>query len=350
MIIKLQESRTEEGINFFKLFIHLGSGAFLTGFAPGVFNLLHPKSSATIIIFSVLVHYLGNLLALIFQEPRPFWYSSSIKGVLCEKGFGNPCLTVLVFGTLLPIIFIEIFHSTKLRYIPYICLVIFMIIASFNGIYLGEAFPHQVITTLFMSFALVTLYFSLSRQISGICFDSCYGYTKNRKNLIRWIIFVLFAFAVVNVVQHILYVVPPDYAKTVSNSLNHCENDYEPNGDHNYKQSLEIFYALGFICGNVRNSKKMTIYWMITSWWKRILRFAICSGINIGIYYGFRAIPVTDFFMTCCLHFAVPYFFMSFMYTGILPPVFAKFGMANALKPDVDSEIVLTKIEDKVVI
>lgn len=350
LIITIQDGRTDAGINFFKLIRSIVAEDFLAGFAPFAFNILHPKSSATLIIFTVLINYFGNLIALLIQEPRPFWYSAAIKGELCLEGYGNPSIPILYICTILPIIFIETFHSNKFRVIFYTFLVIFVIITGFSGIYLGDSFPHQIITTLFLGFALVTVYFSLYPTISSICFESCYGYLRNRRNLIKWIIFVFSLIALVSLVKLILIEKPAFYAKYVSNSLKHCGNSYEPDGEYNYKLSLSIFYALGFVCGNINNSKKMTIYWMVTSWWKRILRFVICFGLDVGIYIGFRAIPVNDSFMTSSLHYAIPYFIMSYLYTGILPPIFAKCGIANNIKPEVDSEIILTQIEDKVVI
>lgn len=350
MMEKIEDSRTESGIEFFKLFTHLGNGSFLVVVAPIIHNTLHPKTSSTIIIFSAIVHYLGNFLALILQEPRPFWYSSSIKGEICQKGYGNPCLTVLIMGTLLPILFIETFHTTKFRYFIYPSVIIFIILSSFNGIYLGESFPHQVLITLCLNLALVTVYFSLARQISHICFVSCYGYKDNRKYIIYWILFVFGAFTIVTVVYLIIHTQPSDYPQLVSNSLKHCEDEYEISGTHNFRLSLEVFYALGYVVGNMSTSKKMTLYWMITSWWKRLLRACISVGVNIALYYAFQAIPASDLFAKCIVHSILPYMMMSISFTGVLPVVLGKCGLVNFLKPDVDSEIILAKLEDAAII
>jgi hypothetical protein len=350
MIEKLAEGRTEEGVNFFQLFTHLGNGSLLIVICPIIHNFLHPKTSSTIIIFSAVVHYFGNFLGIMLQEPRPFWYSSSIKPETCMKGYGNPSLTILVTGTVFPILLIETFHTTKLRYFTYVSLLVFIILGSFNGVYLGVNFPHQVIMTLFIDFALVTLYFSLARQISHICFLSCFGYKENRKNIIYWIIFTFSAFALITVLKLIITTTPPDYPQLISNALKHCEDNYEISSTHNYRLSLEIFYCLGYAVGNMRTCKKMTMYWMITIWWKRLIRAILSVGVNLGYYFAFQAIPASDFFSKCIFHSVLPYFLMSFTFTGLLPELLSKLGLVNLVKPEVDSEIILSKVEDKAII
>jgi hypothetical protein len=347
LILSIQHRRTSEGITFFSLYQYFGNGQVLIFVAPGIFNFFHPYVSAPIIIFCSLIHYFGNFLALVLQEERPFWYSSRIKSELCSLGYGNPSLPILISATLLPIVFIELFHTLKLRYYAYGLLIAVLILSSLSGIYVADNFPHQAVTSLFFAFALVTGYFSLYREVTTFCKNSCFNYGQNRIYLMYWLLLTFGSILIVGVLQIIINVVPAYYPKLVANATTYCSENYKPNGTDNERQCLDLFYTLGFVYGNMITCKRLSLYWMVTEWWKRIVRYVLCILINISISYGFRSIPTNDSFSTAVFHYVIPNFLMGISYTCALPMILKRTPLIAYIRPGTDDEPILQRVQDK---
>ena len=151
-------------------------------------------------------------------------------------------------------------------------------------------------------------------------------------------------------IHGIILVEPSDYSHMLSNATTHCSWYYEPNGQANLKKSFQVVYALGFIIGSMLTSKELSIYWTITSWWKRLIRYLITIILNLGLIILFEMIPTNDLYADISLHYIFPYFLMSFIYAGILPALFIKIGIASKIKPIVDEERELSKFENKIII
>ena len=350
LILSIQHGRTSSGISFFSLFQYFGNGMFLNVLAPGLYNCLHPKRSPYIIIFFSLAHYLGNFIALTLQEPRPFWTTPEIRGELCSEGFGNPSLTTLISASILPAACIEMFHTYKYRYIAYCILTVLLLISSFSGIYLGEQFPHQIVTSLFFAFIIVTFYFSFAAQLRKVCANCCYDYYRNRIHIMHWLVILLALCIVMALFQLVINVTPSDYSRLVSHSTRHCNANYEPNGMWNALSSLEVFYTMGFVCGCIQTSKSLSMYWVVNGWWKRIVRFIVSAGVCLGVLEAFSAIPYADDYGKMMLHYIVPNFLAGFSYTGLLPWVFVRCGLGSNIRPKVDKEMKLENMKNKVII
>lgn len=350
LIRSIQDIRTTSGIFVFKIFHYFSNGVFLLVISPGIYNFLHPKRGPSLVIFFTLVHYTSNIIAMVLQEPRPYWVDSNLKGELCSEGFGNPSTAVIICASLSSTLFIELFHTLKYRYIAYTFLSGFLALASLSQVYLAEHFPHQVLSSLFLSFIFVTFFFSFSKKIRIVCQKSCYGYLANRVYLLYWCTIVSMLLLVVAVLQGIIYVVPSDYPKLISYSTRYCSVNYIPNGYTNALDTLELFYTLGFICGCLRTSKTMSMYWVVTVWWKRFLRYIISVGFSFAILNLFYLIPVSDIYEKMILHHAIPNFIISYNYTGLLPVAFKRIGLAAKMNPKVDKEPKLEKIANKIII
>ena len=207
-----------------------------------------------------MIHFLGNLIAIILQEPRPFWYSSKINSELCTEGYGNPSQSTIISASILPILFIELFHKNRFRYFAYTILIFIIITISFSGLYLGDNFIHQVIASLFYSFVIVTFYFTFSNQLSDLCLKSCSNYYKNRIFMMYWAILIFMLITLVFIIEGIVNVIPYNHSEMVSNAGLHCNSNFKPNGTYNRNSSLEILYALGFVYGCLGVSKHLSIY------------------------------------------------------------------------------------------
>ncbi|OMJ66824.1 hypothetical protein SteCoe_36192 [Stentor coeruleus] len=346
----IQHRRTHSGIYFFELFQYFGDGTLLNVVGPIIYNFLHPKRSSVIIISSTIVHFFGNFFGTLLQEERPFWYSSKVRPELCSKGYGNPSMTILITATFMPMLFIELFHKHKYRWVGYSLLIFIILMGSISRVYLGGSFPHQVIITLFLAFSFVTLYFSLNKDISKLCFNSCYGYYKNRMYLVKWVIFSFALMILEGIIELVIYVTPSNYAKIISNAVTHCDVNYNPNGKYNLQNSLEIFFGVGFAFGCMLSSKYLSIYWITTEWWKRIFRAILASGINFGIIVGFNYISTDNFFSEVVVHHIVPNFLCGFLFTGFMPFALYKTSLIGRIKPIVDTEHAISKFEDKAII
>jgi PAP2 superfamily len=347
----IQSRRTYEGINFFKLFNYLDDGFFMTVVAPGVYNFVNPKKSPYIIFYIVFIQYITNLIALIFHEIRPFWFDSSIKGEICSPGYGNPSEITMISSCSLLVLIIEIFHSNKYRSIPYITLIIFITMSSFSNIYLGENFPHQIITTLFLSLVLVTFYFTLSTELSKLSQNSCYNYYENRIYMMYWTIFIFILLLIVFVIKVILSIPPGYYSRLVSNSGTYCDNNYMPEGIWNVKRAVEVVYCLGFVYGSLYTSKYISIYSGVTKWWKNAIRYIVTVGINVGIVQLFSLFSSSSYFDTLLFNNCLPCFLLGICGTGLLPHIFLKVGLISKLEKDLDTnEPILDSIKDKTII
>ncbi|OMJ73540.1 hypothetical protein SteCoe_27765 [Stentor coeruleus] len=350
LITWIQHRRTDSGIYFFELFQYFGDGSLLNIVGPIIYNFLHPKRSPVIIISSTIVHYFGNFFGTLLQEEKPFWYSSKVESELCSQGYGNPSMTIIITATFLPMLFIELFHRHKFRWVGYSLLIFIILMGSISRVYLGENFPHQVIISLFLAFSFVTLYFSLNKDISKLCFNSCYGYYKNRMYLVKWAILAFALMVLEGIMEFVVYITPPNYAKLISNAVTHCNVNYNPNGKYNLRNSLEIFFGVGFVFGCMLSSKYLSIYWITTEWWKRIFRAVLASGANFGIIVGFNYISTDNFFSEIVVHHIVPNFLCGFLFTGCMPFVLYKTSLIGRIKPSVDTEHVIKKFEDKSII
>ena len=168
--------------------------------------------------------------------------------------------------------------------------------------------------------------------------------------MMYWAILIFMLITLVFIIEGIVNVIPYNHSEMVSNAGLHCNSNFKPNGTYNRNSSLEILYALGFVYGCLGVSKHLSIYWVVTSWWKRILRYLVCIGVSYGTIFLFELIDTSDSYDDSLLHYALPNFLIGYVFSGVLPYVFIKCGLAPNMKPHVDKEEKLEKLNNKIII
>ena len=180
----IQHNRNQTTVNFFKALIYVDNHAYLIVVFPVLYHFYDPRKAAKITFVVCFAMYLYSFLAMLYVEPRPFWFSADIKGEICLSGFGNPVLEVMLVTVLFVYTATEIFRNRSLKeqLISYFFCTALITLYFASGIYLGENFPHQSIVTICFSFVYLTIAYTLDKYITLISMKCCFGYNENRKN------------------------------------------------------------------------------------------------------------------------------------------------------------------------
>lgn len=294
---------------------------------PFILNFYHPLRAPKTILFFCLSLYLANLFCILFQEGRPFWYSKDIKPKLCLHGFGNPSCEVILSSIVLGSISIEFLHKHKHRNFIYLVPISFILFISFSFIYLSEYFPHQIVNSLFISFILITLNFSFEKDLLKLSNRFSQKYYKNRVYIVYWFLACLSMILLFCSIDLLILIFSPESPKTINRAVKHCSQSYEPNADHNIRSSSNVFYIFGYVAGSLMLSKKISVFYTMTSYWKKCIRFFITAGTCFGIYLLFGKfyldlIPAQDFLTREFFHSVVPNLICSLIMTLGFPFIF----------------------------
>jgi hypothetical protein len=182
---------------------------------------------------------------------------------------------------------IEYLHNFRRRMMVYSMTGLLILFMSFGFIYLSENYPHQIVTSLFFTIILITLSYSSEKNLLKLSNRSCYKYHKNRVSIIYWIIACFSMICLFGAIDLMVLSFHPISPKTINDSTEHCPNDYDPNGDANVRSCVSVLYILGYIIGALIGSDKISIYYTMTNFWKRFLRFFLTSSACYGLYYAF---------------------------------------------------------------
>ena len=287
-LMSLQTSRTSTGISTFSVIEYSNELVLFSIICPFVLNFLEPIRVPKVILLFCFSFYLSNFLALLFQEDRPFWFTKDLTGEVCLEGYGNPSIEVILLSVVFSTISIEIFHDKSYRIVVYCIILCAILFLALGLLYLGENFPHQVLTSLFISFIIVTLSFTFDKALLNGARKSCHFYKKNRVVIVKWYLFLLGMAAVVLAIDAMILSFSEPTPKTIVYAIAQCRNSYMPDGNRNIYGCCSMFYVMGFMIGSQHLTERVNIYWSYTKWWKSLIRFVISAGYAYGIYTLFR--------------------------------------------------------------
>lgn len=336
----IQHRRTDSSVDFFKALIYMGNHLFLIIIFPCLYLIYDARAAMKIIIVVCSAMYMHSFLALLYAEPRPFWYSDNIKGEICQSGFGSPAIELL----LVTVLFVYISHqmlrnrSLKEQSIAYFFCFCISALYFTALLYLGENFPHQCIITLCFVFIFLTSAFALDNYISDLTIKSNFGYTENRKNSIYFLIAVLVMFMIIIATNNLITHKKGISIYWIKNSLKHCSNSYKVNGSSSFNISSWIFYMQGAIFGCMFTAKKLSMYWWMTPIWKRLIRGVIGAGFSFGVFSAFDLFDFEYDTSSYVFNNVMPLIIISFFIHGILPLIFSKFHLALTMTPSADDE------------
>ena len=284
LLISIQDIRVEWLTSVLKWVQYLNEKFLFCVVFPFVINFINPFRSPRLVIFFCLSVYLSNFLALLFQEYRPFWYTKKITGELCLKGFGNPSTEIIIAAIVSASIAIEIFHNKKFKTLVYTIVIVSTFTIACSLLYLGENYPHQALTSLFLSFILVTFSFTFDEKLNKLVNKGCHNYKKNRVSMVYWYLIGILLGLSVLIIDILILSFNPETPKLLAYATDHCDISYKPNGKKNIENSFCVFYIFGYVFGNLKASNFISVYWNSTNWWKSVIRYIISVGFSFGVF------------------------------------------------------------------
>lgn len=191
--------RSDTMDDFSSVVMFFGDHRIILILSPFIFHFFDARVSLKMILIFCYSAYLYSIVSLLSKEPRPFWVSSSIQGIVCEGEFGNPSKQTMVGISVFTVTMIELFHSSKLwvRIIAYSLIAVLQMLVGFFSIYLGAHFPHQILMSCIYAIIYLTSVFAFDKSITKYVYQSGFSYHKNRMNIIYWLIATLVMFLVV---------------------------------------------------------------------------------------------------------------------------------------------------------
>lgn len=340
----IQDRRKDSAVDFFKALIYMGNHLFLLLIFPILYHVYDARVAMKIIIVVCSAMYIYSFLALLYAEPRPFWYSGNIKGEICQKGFGSPALELM----LVTVLFVYTSHqmlrnrSIKEQVVAYFICFSISVLYFTGSIYLGEHFPHQCIITLCFVFIFLTSAFALDNYISELTIKSNFGYNENRKNSIYFLIATLIMFMVIIATNNLITHKKGISIYWIKHALEHCPNSYKVNGNSSFNISSWIFYMQGAVFGCMFTAKRLSMYWWMTPVWKRIVRGIIAGGFSYGVYSAFDLFDFEYDSSSYVFNHVIPLLIISFVVHGLLPLLFSKIHLALTISPSADDETELS--------
>jgi len=340
VVYSIQQIRTPSADNFFKVIFVLSDNVMLLSVFPAFYNLYDSRRAIKLIIMTSFSSYVWSFLALLYGGPRPYWVSEKVSGINCENGYGNPCGETFLGTVLLCTVAIEFFHERKLAYksVAYTLTLLFLGLLSFSGLYLGEHFPHQLFLSLCYAFVYVTLCFAFDKKLLTFVMKSCFYYNRNRKNTVFWFIATLMMLLAIITIFDLVDNNRLVNIKWIKNATQNCHFKYQIGGAPSFYRSAWIFYNLGVVMGTMHTSKYLSQFWWHVDFWKRWVRTVVSVGLSLGIYFLFQLLETYDTTTDFTFHYVFPYFIIAYLYSGVLPVIFAKAKLALNVKPLVDSE------------
>lgn len=343
-MISIQNHRNHTSVQFFKALTYCGNHVFLIVVFPIMYHFYDARKSMKITLVVCVAMYIYSFLALIYVEPRPFWVTSDITGEICQSGFGEPALEVMLVTVLFVYTVTELVRGRRLieQISAYAgCLTLSTLFVT-SALYLGEHFPHQVIVTLCFSFIYLTSAFALDKYIKSLALKCCFGYNENRKNSVYCFIAVMAMFLAIVSTNSLVTDKKGIDIYWIKHALEHCSSHYQVNGSQSFYVSAWIFYMQGAVFGCMFSAKRLSMFWWMTSYWKRALRTIIAVGFSLGFYTLFGLFSFNNDSSNYLFNYVLPLLIISFTVHGIMPVAFAKVHLALNISPDVDDETELT--------
>ena len=135
-----------------KLFSFLGTEDFFMVVLPVIYWCLDINLGMQVAVIIMLSNSVNCLFKFAFHGPRPYWYSSLVKGLAAEITFGVPsnhAQTATVIWGLLAAYFRKGW--------AWLVAVLLILLISFSRLYLGVHFPHDVLVGWLIGAALLWL-------------------------------------------------------------------------------------------------------------------------------------------------------------------------------------------------
>jgi membrane-associated phospholipid phosphatase len=146
----IQKDWTESSKIFFMV-ISVGAESLVMGIGFIYYVVSGSQNSLMCIHLTFAVTWFGDFLKMVIAHPRPFWYSSDVKGFSCASDYGSPSGHATVVGSV--IMFFFFLNFQKNRVLSTLVAAVALGILGFDRNYLGVHFYFQVV----LGFALAFL-------------------------------------------------------------------------------------------------------------------------------------------------------------------------------------------------
>ncbi len=144
-----------------RLVTMLGQEEFYLLAMPALYWCLDAAFGLRVAVMLIFCNQFSSLFKLVFHSPRPYWISSTVKGLVSEGTFGLPSGHALnaagIWGTMAA--------STRERWAK-IALVVIIFLIGFSRIVLGVHFISDVIAGWLIGGLLLWLFLSIEKPIS----------------------------------------------------------------------------------------------------------------------------------------------------------------------------------------
>jgi membrane-associated phospholipid phosphatase len=135
-----------------KLFSFLGTEDFFMVVLPAIYWCIDANLGMQVAVIIMFSNSVNCFFKLAFHGPRPYWYSSLVKGLASETTFGVPSnhaqTATVIWGILAA-------HIRK--WWAWLVAVLLILLISFSRLYLGVHFPHDVLAGWLIGAALLWL-------------------------------------------------------------------------------------------------------------------------------------------------------------------------------------------------
>jgi membrane-associated phospholipid phosphatase len=139
----------------------LGSEEFFILVMPILYWCVDAGAGFRIGVILLLSGHINGILKVIFQSPRPFWYSQEIKALSTEVSFGMPSghsmNTASIWG-------LAAYLYKKRWFVILSCVVIFLV--GFSRLVLGMHFFRDVISGWIFGLLLLIIFIKLDRSVT----------------------------------------------------------------------------------------------------------------------------------------------------------------------------------------
>ena len=303
-----------------KFFSFLGTEDFFMFVLPVIFWCVDMTLGLQVAFILLTSSCVNEGLKLALRGPRPYWYSSKVKGLVSETSFGVPSnhaqTGVGVWGML---------AAGVKRAWAWILAILIILVIGFSRLYLGVHFPHDMLVGWLIGGLLLWLTLRFWKPIAA--------WLKKLSTLQQ--ILVGFAFSILLLVPILIarfslanWQIP---AQWVQNAAASFPEGPLPNPTSIQGSASDAGTIFGMALGLA-----LLVRWggfqMKGEWWKLVLRFLVgVVGVFI-IRYGLKAIfPDGETALELALRY-LRYTFIGAWVTGGAPWAFVRLKLAEKTK------------------
>ncbi len=135
-----------------KIFSFLGTEEFFMLVLPAIYWCLDSSLGIRVAVILMISGAFNDALKLAFHGPRPYWYSSKVKGLAAETSFGVPSnhtqSATVIWG---------IIAAYLRKWWTWLVAILLILLIGLSRLYLGVHFPHDVLLGLLIGVLLLWL-------------------------------------------------------------------------------------------------------------------------------------------------------------------------------------------------